>query len=60
MGSVVNLSQDGILFATKDALNVGEKITIDFQFRHSRHKMNLSGKIVRIEPDGVGIKFLWH
>lgn len=58
-GSVVNLSQDGLLFATKDSLNVGEKINIDFQFRHGRSKMNLNGKIVRIAPDGVGIKFLW-
>jgi hypothetical protein len=59
MGSVVNISQDGMLFTTEDALNVGEKINIDFQFRHGRHKMNLSGRIVRIAQDGVGVKFLW-
>jgi hypothetical protein len=59
MGSVVNISQDGMLFTTKDALNVGEKINIDFQFRHGRYKMNLNGKIVRIDRNGVGVKFLW-
>jgi Tfp pilus assembly protein PilZ len=59
MGSVVNLSQDGMLFTTKDSLSVGEKINIDCQFRHGRNKMNLNGRIVRIAPDGVGIKFLW-
>ena len=59
MGSVVNLSQGGMLFTTKDALNVGEKIDIGFKFRHGRHKMNLNGRIVRIAKDGVGVKFLW-
>jgi len=59
MGSVLNLSKGGMLFTTKDALNVGEKIDIDFQFRHGQHKMNLNGKIVRIDRNGVGIKFLW-
>ena len=58
-GSVINLSQGGMLFTTKEALNVGEKIDIDFIFRHGRHKMNLNGKIVRIAKDGVGVKFLW-
>ena len=59
MGSVINLSQDGMLFTTKDALNVGEKIDINFQFRHGRHKMNLNGRIVRIDRNGFGIQFLW-
>ena len=59
MGSVVNLSQGGMLFTTKDSINVGEKIDIDFQFRHGRHKMNLNGRIVRVTKDGVGVKFLW-
>ena len=59
IGSVVNLSRGGMLFVTKDSLNLGEKININFQFRHGRHKMNLDGKIVRIAQDGVGIRFLW-
>ena len=59
MGSVINLSQDGMLFTTKDALNVGEKIDINFQFRHGRHRMNLNGRIVRIDRNGFGIQFLW-
>ena len=59
VGSVVNLSQGGMLFTTKDSLNVGEKLNIKFQFRHGRHKMNLNGKIVRIAKDGIGVKFLW-
>jgi hypothetical protein len=57
--SVVNISKGGMLFMTNDALNVGEKINIDFQVRHGRHKMNLNAKIVRIDRNGVGIKFLW-
>ena len=59
MGSVINLSKGGMLFMTKDALNLGEKINIDFHFRHGRHRMNLNGKIVRIAQNGVGVKFLW-
>ena len=59
MGSVVNLSRGGMLFTTKDSVNVGENIDIDFKFRHGRHKMNLNGRIVRIAKDGVGVKFLW-
>ena len=58
-GSVENISSDGMLMLTSDSLSVGDKININFQYRHGQQKINLQGEVARIAQDGVGIKFLW-
>ena len=57
-GSVENIGPDSMLLLTGDSFRVGDKIDIEFQFRNGQHTMNLSGQIVRIAKDGVGIKLL--
>lgn len=59
VGTVENVGPDGMFLKTKEQLIAGEKIDIAFQFRHSRQKMDLKGKIVRLASDGFGVKFLW-
>ncbi len=59
VGTVKNLGPNGMFLKTTEQFMAGEKINIEFQFRHSRQKMNLKGKIVRLESDGLGVKFLW-
>jgi hypothetical protein len=58
-GSVENISSDGMLMLTSDALNIGDVININFKYRHGQQKINLQGEVARIARDGVGIKFLW-
>ncbi|MGI9568616.1 MAG: PilZ domain-containing protein [Desulfobulbia bacterium] len=52
------MGPNGMLMLTNDIFNVGEKLNIDFQFRHGQHQMRLEGEVVRIAHEGVGIKFL--
>jgi hypothetical protein len=58
-GTVENVGPDGMFLKTTGQFIVGEKLNIEFNFRHSRRKMNLKGKIVRLANDGLGVKFLW-
>jgi hypothetical protein len=58
-GSVENISSDGMLMLTSDALNIGDVININFKYRHGQQKIDLQGEVARIARDGVGIKFLW-
>lgn len=59
VGTTQNLSPDGMFLEPPVPLDVGAKINIAFQFRNSKHPMNISGEIARSTQAGVGIKFLW-
>jgi hypothetical protein len=58
-GTVENVGPDGMFLKTTGQFFAGEKLNIEFNFRHSRQKMNLKGKIVRLANDGLGVEFLW-
>jgi hypothetical protein len=58
-GTVTDISSEGMFMETSTALNVGDRISIIFQFRNSRHPMDLEGQITRRDAMGVGIAFLW-
>lgn len=58
-GTVKDISSEGLFMVTRGPLEVGERIRIDFQFRNSKHPMDIAGKIARKDLDGVGIWFDW-
>ena len=58
-GTVKDLSSEGLFMETPGPLDVGERISISFQFRNSRHPMDIDGEIARRDLAGVGVKFLW-
>ena len=58
-GTVKDISSEGLFMETLFPPNVGDQILIDFQFRNSRHPMNIEGEIARRSPAGVGVRFLW-
>jgi hypothetical protein len=58
-GTTKDISSAGMFMETHSLANVGDRISIAFQFRNSRHPMDLEGEIARRTHDGVGIKFLW-
>lgn len=59
VGTVKDISSDGMFLETCLPLSVGDQIWITFQFRHSRHPMNIKGKIARSGYSGFGVRFLW-
>ena len=58
-GTVKDLSSEGLFMETPDPLDVGERISIAFQFRNSKHPMDIDGEIARRDYLGVGVRFLW-
>ncbi|MGD9330962.1 MAG: PilZ domain-containing protein [Desulfobacterales bacterium] len=58
-GTVTNISSNGMFLETPHPLKVGDQISIAFQFRNSKHPMNIDGQIARLTETGVGVQFLW-
>lgn len=59
VGTVRDISSDGMFLETCLPLDVGDQIRIAFRFRHSRHPMKIKGKIARNAHSGFGVRFLW-
>ncbi len=59
LGTIVDLSSNGMFFETLESLKAGDRLHIDFQFRNSRAAMEICGEITRTTPSGVGVRFLW-
>ena len=52
-----NLTPEGVFVKTREALAVGDKITLIFSLPRSTKHLHINGKVVRHHQDGVGIKF---
>ena len=57
LGTIQDISADGVFLQTSGLFDVGEKISLKFKFRHGQNKRNILGEVVRIAKKGVGIKF---
>lgn len=53
----VNFSAGGLFIETNDQMSIDQKISLAFTFPNSEHPFKITGSVVRIDPDGVGIKF---
>lgn len=58
-GTVKDISSEGMFLETPAPLEVGDRIRIDFQFRNSKHPMDIEGEIIRKAPEGFGVWFIW-
>ncbi len=59
LGTVVDISSQGMFFESPTRLNTGDRLRIDFQFRNSHAAMEICGEITRTTPSGAGVRFLW-
>lgn len=59
VGTIKDISSDGMFLENPFPLDAGTRIRIAFQFRNSKHPMNITGEIARGTPAGFGVKFLW-
>ncbi len=59
LGTIVDLSSNGMFFETLEPLTTGDRLHIDFRFRNSRAAMEICGEITRTTSSGVGVRFLW-
>ena len=59
LGTVVDISPQGMFFETLTPPTAGERLHIDFRFRNSQAAMEICGEITRTTPSGAGVRFLW-
>ena len=54
--SIQNVSSAGVFIKTSRKLSIGQEIAITFTFPRTKQTIMLNGEIVRITPDGAGVK----
>ena len=59
VGTIKDLSPDGLFLELPFFLDRDASIRIEFKLRNSGHPMQVSGRIARRTPAGVGVQFLW-
>ncbi len=50
-GLITNISKGGVFIKTSGTFSVGQEISLFFG------KENMDGTIIRVEPQGIGVKF---
>ena len=56
-GFVANIGRGGAFILTEEQFDIGAKITLIVPGIHTRKKVNVTGRIVRLTPDGIGVGF---
>jgi len=56
-GFIQNISNEGILIESKGTFHVGQKLTMTFVLFNKKGPVKITGEIVRISSEGLGIKF---
>jgi hypothetical protein len=55
-GFIQNISSDGLFVETKEPLAVGQQLTLSFRLPNSEEQLKIIGEIVRVSPQGIGVK----
>ncbi len=53
----VNFSAGGLFIETRDPISIDQKISLAFSFPNNEYPFKISGYVVRVDSEGVGIKF---
>jgi Tfp pilus assembly protein PilZ len=56
-GSITNISRSGAFIRTKDKFALGQLILLDIREDKTSEALRLKGWVVRLSPNGVGVKF---
>ena len=57
MGSITNISRGGTFITTKSKISLGQVILLDIREDKTCKALRLKGWVVRLSPNGVGVKF---
>jgi len=52
-----DLSRGGVFIQTRETFDVGEQVTLTFTTQKYQVHFKLSGKIARLEDNGIGVQF---
>ena len=53
-----NISNGGIFIQTSEIFQLGQLVTLDIPFSDGRDSIKVPAEIVRVNPDGIGLKFM--
>lgn len=59
VGRIRNVSMEGLFLEAPPDFQLGERLALDFRFRYARKDMRLEGEIIRLNADGIGVRFIW-
>lgn len=54
---IKDISDEGVFIEIRNPFSVGEKISMTFLLSEHKKRLKLQGEIVRIEEQGIGVKF---
>ncbi len=56
---IKNISLGGTFVETMEIFPIGQEINLSIPFSDQSNYVKVKGTVVRIEEEGVGVKFLW-
>ena len=54
---IQNISDDGVFIQTDGNLHIGKQIIMNFSLPNAEKEITVSGKVVRVDSRGIGVKF---
>ena len=54
---ILDINQHGAYIETNEAFTIGQQMKLTFASPNSRQPFNVTGEVIRRDPQGVGIKF---
>lgn len=52
-----DISDGGVYIKTNAPFYVGQEIQLDFSIPEAKNAISVSGEVVRVDPQGIGVKF---
>ena len=56
--SCKDISNNGIFIETSEIFRLGQLVTLDIPFSHGKKSIKVPAEIVRVSPDGIGLRFM--
>jgi len=53
-----DISNGGIFIQTSEMFRLGQLVTLDIPFSHGKEAIKVPAEIVRVHPDGIGLRFM--
>jgi Tfp pilus assembly protein PilZ len=53
-----DISNSGIFIQTSEIFQLGQLVTLDIPFSDGKESIKVPAEIVRVNPDGIGLKFM--
>ena len=54
---IQNISNDGVFIQTDSNFHIGQQIIMNFSLPNAEKEITVSGKVVRVDSRGIGVKF---